>query len=81
MKYSRTTRTHISEFARDVKDKNNLETNRTRNTLFRNRSRFLQIGFFRPFRAFKLVVATLPGAYAPGYALFRPFGPNKEKKP
>jgi len=29
----------------------------------------------------KVVVASLPGAYAPGYALFRPFGPNKEKNP
>jgi len=23
---------------------------------------------------FKMVVATLPGVYAPGYSLFRPFG-------
>ena len=36
-----------------------------------------QTTFFRPFRALRVVVATFPGAYAPGYALFRPFGPNK----
>jgi hypothetical protein len=29
----------------------------------------------------KEVMKLFPGAYAPGYALFRPFGPNKEKNP
>ena len=29
----------------------------------------------------KEVMNLFPGAYAPGYALFRPFGPNKEKAP
>ena len=31
----------------------------------------------------KVVVAIYPGVYAmpPGYALFRPFGPNEEKNP
>jgi hypothetical protein len=47
----------------------------------RNRSHFFQVAFFRPFRASGAVVATLPGAYAPGYALLRPFGPNKKKGP
>ena len=27
-----------------------------------------------------MVVATFPGAYAPGYAFFRPFGPNKREE-
>ena len=29
-----------------------------------NRSHFLQVVFFRPFRALRVVVAILPGAYA-----------------
>ena len=33
--------------------------------------------FFRPFRALMVVVTTFPGAYAPGYALCRPFGPKQ----
>ena len=48
--------------------------------LYCNHSRFLQVTFFRPFGALRVIVATLPGAYAPGYALFRPIGPNKEKE-
>jgi hypothetical protein len=36
--------------------------------------------FFRPFGAEKMRIL-FPGAYAPGYALFRPFGPDKEKNP
>ena len=37
--------------------------------------------FFRPFGAFLIFIALSPGADAPGYAFFRPFGPNAEKHP
>jgi len=38
---------------------------------------FCLIASFAPLGLF-IFIALFPGAYAPGYALFRPFGPNKE---
>jgi hypothetical protein len=50
-----------------------------------NRSRFLSVcgglSFALSGLEIKEVTNLFPGAYAPGYALFRPFWPNKGKNP